>query len=108
MQDLRRQGGAGYRIRTTDDARALTIARGQDGIEEVGRDELGVGFQADERHDGELTITLGAAGVGILALTPELATHEDLFFRLTGEAVPADGAPAAPAPPGDGQLVEAT
>src|SRR5207344_1236111 len=84
MQDLRRQGGAGYRIRTTDDARALTIARAQDGIEEAGRDEHGVGFQADERHVAELTIALGAAGVGILALTPELATLEDLFFRLTG------------------------
>ena len=108
MQDLRRQGGAGYRMRTTEDERALTIARGQDGIEEVGRDEHGVGFQADERHVGELTIALGAAGVGILALTPELATLEDLFFRLTGEAVSTDGEPAAPAPPGDGALVEAT
>jgi ABC-2 type transport system ATP-binding protein len=108
MQDLRRQGGAGYRIRTTDDERALAIARGQDGIDEVARDEHGVGFQADERHVGALTIALGGAGVGILALTPELATLEDLFFRLTGEAVPADGAPDAPSAPGDGALVEAT
>ncbi len=37
-----------------------------------------------QEHDvGALSIALGAAGVGILALTPELATLEDLFFRLT-------------------------
>src|SRR5438132_210962 len=74
MSDLRRQGGAGYRIRTTDDERAMTIARGREGIEEVARDEHGICFQADERHVSTLTIALGAAGVGILALTPELAT----------------------------------
>ena len=39
---------------------------------------------------GALSIALGAAGVGILALTPELATLEDLFFRLTEGG--ADGA----------------
>ena len=31
LGDLRRQGGAGYRLRTTDDARALRIAREQPG-----------------------------------------------------------------------------
>ncbi len=32
---------------------------------------------------GALSLALGRPGVGILALTPELATLEDLFFRLT-------------------------
>ena len=32
---------------------------------------------------GALSLALAHAGVGILALTPELATLEDLFFRLT-------------------------
>jgi len=32
---------------------------------------------------GELTLALAREGIGILALTPELATLEDLFFRLT-------------------------
>ena len=40
-------------------------------------------FQAEERDVGELSLALARAGVGILALTPELATLEDLFFRLT-------------------------
>ena len=30
-----------------------------------------------------LSLALAQAGIGILALTPELATLEDLFFRLT-------------------------
>jgi hypothetical protein len=31
----------------------------------------------------KLSLALGRAGIGILVLTPELATLEDLFFRLT-------------------------
>jgi ABC-2 type transport system ATP-binding protein len=109
LADLRRQGGAGYRLRTSDDARAAEIARSQPGIERVaivggdatgdganadirhsdqaahadGGNARGVSFQADEQHVAELSLALGRAGVGILALTPELATLEDLFFRLT-------------------------
>ncbi len=83
LADLRRQGGAGYRLRTSDDARALELARAQAGIEHVSGGEHGIGLQADERHVGELSLALGHAGVAILALTPELATLEDLFFRLT-------------------------
>jgi ABC-2 type transport system ATP-binding protein len=91
LADLRRQGGAGYRLRTTDDARALELLRAQPGIEHASAAEHGLGFQADEQHVGALSIALGAAGVGILALTPELATLEDLFFRLTegGQTPPA-------------------
>ncbi len=58
--------------------------------------EHGLGFQADERTVGELSLTLARAGVGILALTPELATLEDLFFRLT-EGAPAGQEHPAPA-----------
>jgi len=101
LSDLRRQGGAGYRLRTSDDARALEILRAQPGVEHVvggpggldgpdGRggashheDAAGLSFQADEQHVGATSLALGAAGIGILALTPELATLEDLFFRLT-------------------------
>ncbi len=83
LADLRRQGGAGYRLRTTDDAHALRVAREQAGIERPSIGEHGIGFQAEEPHVAELSLALGAAGIGILALTPELATLEDLFFRLT-------------------------
>jgi ABC-2 type transport system ATP-binding protein len=83
LADLRRQGGAGYRMRTTDDARALELARTQPGVEHAVAGAQGINLQAEERDVGELTLALARAGVGILALTPELATLEDLFFRLT-------------------------
>jgi ABC-2 type transport system ATP-binding protein len=86
LADLRRQGGAGYRLRTTDDSHALELLRSQPGIEQVTDAHLpehGLSFQANEHHVGELSLALGQAGIGILALTPELATLEDLFFRLT-------------------------
>ncbi len=83
LADLRRQGGAGYRLRSTDDTRALSLLRAQPGIERTTSGEHGLSFQAQEPDVGALSIALGAAGVGILALTPELATLEDLFFRLT-------------------------
>jgi ABC-2 type transport system ATP-binding protein len=94
LHDLRRQGGAGYRMRTSDDARALEIVRARPGIEGARAGEEGIGFQADEQHVGALSIALGREGVGILSLAPELATLEDLFFRLTeGEhGAGADGA----------------
>jgi len=83
LSDLRRQGGSGYRLRTTEDARALGLLRSQRGIEHALADEHGLAFEADERAVAELSLALGRAGIGILALTPELATLEDLFFRLT-------------------------
>ncbi len=83
LADLRRQGGASYRLRTSDDARALQVARAQAGIEQVSSSEHGLSLQADEQHVGELSLALAQAGIAILALTPELATLEDLFFRLT-------------------------
>ncbi len=91
LSDLRRQGGAGYRLRSTDDARALEILRTQPGIEHAASGEHGLGFQAQESDVGALSLALGAAGVGILALTPELATLEDLFFRLTESGKAHDG-----------------
>jgi ABC-2 type transport system ATP-binding protein len=83
LADLRRQGGAGYRLRTTDDTRALQVALAQAGIEHPAIGEHGLVFQARETDVGALSLALGDAGIGILALTPELATLEDLFFRLT-------------------------
>ncbi len=83
LTDLRRQGGTGYRLRTTDDARALPVVRSQPGVEHAAAGEHGIGFQAQESDVGALSLALAQAGVGILALTPELATLEDLFFRLT-------------------------
>jgi ABC-2 type transport system ATP-binding protein len=93
LDTLRRQGGAGYRLRSTDEPRALELAGAQPGIERALAGEHGLSFQASERDVGELSVALGQAGVGILSLTPELATLEDLFFRLTEQdGAAADGA----------------
>jgi ABC-2 type transport system ATP-binding protein len=83
LADLRRQGGAGYRLHSTDDTRALEVLRAQPGIEHPIADEHGLGFQAQEPDVGALSLALARAEIGILTLTPELATLEDLFFRLT-------------------------
>jgi ABC-2 type transport system ATP-binding protein len=102
LSDLRRQGGAGYRLRTTDDERALAIVRAQAGIEHAITGAHGLGFQAQESDVGPLTLALAGAGIGILALTPELATLEDLFFRLTESdhaGTPPSAGPDASAPP---------
>jgi ABC-2 type transport system ATP-binding protein len=106
LADLRRQGGAGYRLRSTDDQRALQIAREQPGLENARAAEDGIDFQADERHVGELTLALGRAGIGILALAPELATLEDLFFRLT-ETAGAGSEPAGSDGRAEAELVSA-
>jgi ABC-2 type transport system ATP-binding protein len=91
LADLRRQGGAGYRLRSTDDARALPVVRAQRGIEHTLADGHGICFQAQESDVGSLSLALAAAGVGVLALMPELATLEDLFFRLTEGGDPEGG-----------------
>ncbi len=83
LADLRRQGGAGYRLRTTDDRRALDVLRAQPGVEHATAGAHDLGFQAQESDVGAVTLALAGADIGILALTPELATLEDLFFRLT-------------------------
>ena len=83
LSDLRRQGGAGYRLRSTDDVRALEVLRAQPQIEHATNGEHGLTFQAQESDVGALSLALAHANVGILVLTPELATLEDLFFRLT-------------------------
>ncbi len=96
LAELRRQGGAGYRMHTTDDARALALSGAQHGVEHAHPSEHGIDFQAEETDVAELSLALGRAGIGILALTPELATLEDLFFRLTGEPVQGGGESAPP------------
>ncbi|HEY5194476.1 MAG TPA: ABC transporter ATP-binding protein [Solirubrobacteraceae bacterium] len=97
LADLRRQGGAGYRLRTTDDARALQVVQAQRGVDRAMAGPHGIAFQAQEGDVGPLSLALGQAGIGILALTPELATLEDLFFRLTES----NGAGASPQAAGD-------
>jgi len=84
LADLRRTAGSGYRLRTTDNELAERVCRAQPGVREVGVVDGGeLRFAAEEATVGELSIGLVEAGAAILALMPEHATLEELFFRLT-------------------------
>lgn len=84
LEDLRRQAGGGYFLRTTDDARARAVAAAQPGIVEVRAVDGGLTFAADgEAAVAALSLSLAESGAPTLELTPRHATLEDLFFRLT-------------------------
>jgi ABC-2 type transport system ATP-binding protein len=91
LGDLRAQAGRGYRLHTDDDARAREIAARQPEVEIVVDPQGALRLHGPEPAIGALSVALGQAGVAILSLTPELATLEDLFFRLTEDGA-ADGA----------------
>ncbi len=90
LAELKRSAATEYRLRTTDDDRAVRVSRAQPGIVEVRRGEDDVRLRAEEAAVAELSIALAEAGVGLKLLASEQATLEDLFFRLTegDEAVP--------------------
>ena len=90
LAELKRSAATEYRLRTTDDERAVRVSRAQPGIREVSRGEDDIRLRAEEPAVAELSIALAEAGVGLKLLASEQATLEDLFFRLTegDEAVP--------------------
>jgi ABC-2 type transport system ATP-binding protein len=74
-------GAAGrYELRTTDDVHAAEIASRYGDVAEI---PGGLAFGGDERAAAELSVALGLAGVGIVALVPRTATLEELFLRMT-------------------------
>jgi len=84
LDELHAARAPSYRVRTTDDARAAQVARAQPGVDEVRRDgDGGVLVGAAEPAIGRLSVALVEAGLAILALSPQTATLEDLFFSLT-------------------------
>ncbi len=98
IAELKRAAGSTYRLRTTDDERALAVCRAQRGITDPRIDESGVRFAADEDAVAELSLALVEAGALIRALAPQTASLEDLFFKLTeGDAAALAGAPEAAA-----------
>jgi ABC-2 type transport system ATP-binding protein len=85
LDDLRRQAGSGYLLRTTDDGRARAVAEAQAGIGDV-RAAAGAGltFSAEsESAIGALSLALAESEALIVELSSRHATLEDLFFRLT-------------------------
>jgi ABC-2 type transport system ATP-binding protein len=93
LDELLHSTGQRYRLRTTDDRRALEIATHQPGVGEVRTEADGLSLAADEDAAAGLSIALVEAGLGIRALTPAPASLEELFFRLTeGDTNGANGA----------------
>jgi ABC-2 type transport system ATP-binding protein len=81
---LKRSAGASYSLSTTDDGKALEVARAQPGIENVRLQQQQVWFNAGgERAVADLSQALVESGALILSLTPQTATLEQLFFSLT-------------------------
>ncbi|GAC1439652.1 MAG: ABC transporter ATP-binding protein [Solirubrobacteraceae bacterium] len=85
LEELKRTAAAEYRLRTTDDERALELSRTVDGVAGLRVHEGELRLRADEAAVASVSLALGRAGVGITLLAPEHATLEDLFFRLTEE-----------------------
>jgi ABC-2 type transport system ATP-binding protein len=84
LEDLWRQAGSGYLLRTTDDERARAVAEAQPGIGDVRAAEAGLTFSAEsESAIGPLSLALAESGALTLELSSRHATLEDLFFRLT-------------------------
>jgi ABC-2 type transport system ATP-binding protein len=96
LEELRRQASTGYRLRTTDNARALQVCEAQRGIDDVRAQGADIHFTAEEAAAAQLSLALAETGVGIMVLAPERATLEDLFFRLTEDGAGAgDGSARA-------------
>jgi ABC-2 type transport system ATP-binding protein len=85
LEELRRQAGSGYLLRTSDDERARRVAEAQQGIGEVrAASERGLTFSAEsEEAVGALSLALAESGALTVELSSRHATLEDLFFRLT-------------------------
>jgi ABC-2 type transport system ATP-binding protein len=91
IAELKRTAGGTYRLRTTDNGRALELCAATPGIKDVRRDGDDIRFAASEEVVGGLSRALVEADALILALAPETARLEDLFFSLT-EGPQANGA----------------
>ena len=100
---LKRGAGTFYRLRTTDDARALAVCVAQAGVIDVRRARGHLEFTADEPAVALLSQALIESGVLIAELAPQTVTLEDLFFSLTE----GDGALAPPPAAGAGRASSA-
>jgi ABC-2 type transport system ATP-binding protein len=83
LEELKRTAASEYRLRSTDNERALLVCEAQPGISGARLLDGELRLRGEEPAVAELSIALAEAGVGITLLASEQATLEDLFFRLT-------------------------
>jgi ABC-2 type transport system ATP-binding protein len=82
LAELLATASSGFRLRTTEQARAEELCQAQPGIEVQAVDgELRL--SGDEQAVAALTIALGRAGIGVTALVPQVASLEELFLGMT-------------------------
>ena len=96
IANLKASAGERYRLSTTNDVRAVEIARSQPDVERCELDGDAITLVAPAAIVPELSILLAAANIGIRELVANSATLEELFFRLTEGAV--EEPPREPAP----------
>ena len=83
IAELKRTAASGYRLRTTDDERALSICRDRPDLADVHLAHGEIVFDADERAAAGLSVALVESGLAIVELARRSASLEELFFRLT-------------------------
>ena len=83
ISELKQEAGTTYRLRSTDDERALAVCTTQEGIRDVRLTPDGIRFTGEEDAVGALSRALVEAGALILTLAPESASLEERFFSLT-------------------------
>ncbi|MDX6640604.1 MAG: type transport system ATP-binding protein [Solirubrobacteraceae bacterium] len=83
ISELKQEAGTTYRLRSTDDERALAVCTTQQGIRDVRLTPDGIRFTGEEDAVGALSRALVEAGALILTLAPESASLEERFFSLT-------------------------
>jgi ABC-2 type transport system ATP-binding protein len=83
ISELKQEAGTTYRLRSTDDERALAVCTTQAGIRDVRLTPDGIRFTGEEDAIGPLSRALVEAGALILTLAPESASLEERFFSLT-------------------------
>ena len=89
LEDLRRTAAPSYRLRTTDDETALRVASSVAGVNDLRRgDDGAIAFHATQDAAAAVSVAVVEAGAGIYELAAQVASLEELFFRLTEDPRP--------------------
>jgi ABC-2 type transport system ATP-binding protein len=83
LRELLASAGGGFRLRTTDNERALQLLLAQRGVSSVVADDGMLRFQAEDGAVEAASIALGRAGVGIAELVRQTSSLEELFLAMT-------------------------
>ena len=83
-----------YRLQTSDDERALELARRHPGVEAAASERGGLELTVGASALDEFVLALGSAGVAVRQLELLASPVETMFFALTGEPTAPRGTPS--------------